>query len=53
VDHARINTTKGAAIDAFYTTLPGGHKLTDPDALQRLQSDLETAIGILADPATS
>jgi [protein-PII] uridylyltransferase len=53
VDHARINTTKGAAIDTFYTTLPGGHKLTDPDALQRLQSDLETAIGILADPATS
>jgi [protein-PII] uridylyltransferase len=49
VDHARINTTKGAAIDSFYTTLPGGNKLTDPAALRQLQIDLEAAIGMHAD----
>ncbi len=47
VDHARINTTKGAAIDAFYVTTRDGSKITDPNALAHLQSDLETAIGMV------
>lgn len=50
VDHARINTTKGAAIDTFYTTLPGGRKLTDPGALAQLQEKLEIAIGMHRNP---
>ena len=48
VDHARIHTTKGAAIDAFYVTTPEGKKLTDPAALARLQLAMEEATGITA-----
>lgn len=48
VDHARIHTTKGAAIDAFYVTTPAGTKLRDPAALARLQSAMEDATGITA-----
>jgi len=38
--HSRICTEKGAALDSIYVSLPGGGKLTDQDAIDRLEEDL-------------
>ncbi len=46
VHHARINTTKGAAIDSFYLTTPDGHQMTDPTALRDFHRAMEEAIGV-------
>jgi len=45
IRHARINTTKGAALDAFYVNDPKGLKLTDKQ-IELLQNNLEQAIGV-------
>ena len=46
VHHARINTTKGAAIDSFYLTTRDGHQMTDPQALRDFHRAMEEAIGV-------
>ena len=38
--HSRICTEKGAALDSIYVSLPGGGKLTDQDAISRLEEAL-------------
>ena len=43
ITHARINTEKGAAIDSFCLTGPDGKKITDPDLLRQLKTNLEEA----------
>jgi [protein-PII] uridylyltransferase len=54
VAHARINTTKGAAIDTFALTTRDGTPVTDPQTLENLRQSLEQAIGIgPAPPARS
>jgi [protein-PII] uridylyltransferase len=40
---SRVATEKGAAFDSFYVTDLDGRKITDEDALQRLQSSLLAA----------
>lgn len=40
VAHARINTEKGAALDTFYLTRPGGEKIEDRQQLALLREDL-------------
>lgn len=46
VTSARINTTRGAAIDSFTLTDKMNRQLTDPALLTRLQADLEAQVGL-------
>ncbi len=38
--HSRICTEKGAALDSIYVSTQAGEKLTDQDAIDRLETDL-------------
>jgi len=38
--HSRICTEKGAALDSIYVSTRDGKKLTDRDAMDRLEGDL-------------
>ena len=42
--HARICTEKGAALDSIYVKTPEGNRLTDTEAITRLESDLKTLL---------
>ena len=42
--HSRICTEKGAALDSIYVSTPDGQKLTDPDAVDRLENDLKNLL---------
>ncbi|MDG2400620.1 MAG: hypothetical protein P8M04_08600 [Akkermansiaceae bacterium] len=42
--HSRICTEKGAALDSIYVSTPDGKKLTDQDAIDRLETDLKTLL---------
>ncbi|QQL44015.1 [protein-PII] uridylyltransferase [Sulfuriroseicoccus oceanibius] len=46
VAHARINTTRGAAIDTFYITEPNGDKITNETKLRDVQNRLEEKLDI-------
>lgn len=46
IDHSRICTEKGAAIDTFYLTDQTGGRIVDPILLSALQRNVEKAIGI-------
>lgn len=46
VTSARINTTRGAAIDSFTVTDKMNRQLTHPALLTRLQADLEAQVGL-------
>ena len=42
--HSRICTEKGAALDSIYVSTPDGKKLTDQDAIDRLENDLKNLL---------
>ena len=42
--HSRICTEKGAALDSIYVSTPDGNKLTDQDAVNRLENDLKNLL---------
>lgn len=42
--HSRICTEKGAALDSIYVSTPDGQKLTDQDAVERLENDLKNLL---------
>ena len=42
--HSRICTEKGAALDSIYVSTPDGKKLTDQDAIDRLEHDLKNLL---------
>ena len=42
--HSRICTEKGAALDSIYVSTPDGQKLTDQDAVDRLENDLKNLL---------
>ena len=42
--HSRICTEKGAALDSIYVSTQDGKKLTDQDAMDRLQEDLRSLL---------
>lgn len=42
--HSRICTEKGAALDSIYVSTPDGNKLTDQDAVDRLEKDLKNLL---------
>ena len=42
--HSRICTEKGAALDSIYVSTPDGKKLTDQDAINRLEHDLKNLL---------
>ncbi len=49
VTHARITTTRGAAIDTIYVVGPDGRKIEDKETLDRLLDCIRGALGITAD----
>lgn len=48
ITHARVNTEKGAAIDSFCVTGPGGGKITDSGLLAELKARVSAAVGVEA-----
>ncbi|MDB4644294.1 hypothetical protein OAF59_01340, partial [bacterium] len=42
--HSRICTEKGAALDSIFVSTQEGGKLTDQEAMDRLENDLNTLI---------
>ena len=48
--HARITTTRGAAIDTIYVVTSEGGKITDEKILSQLLTSLEKVIEIQDEP---
>jgi [protein-PII] uridylyltransferase len=45
ITFSRVETEKGAAVDAFYLVDRSGHKLSDPDQLEAIRTDVLKCVG--------